>query len=219
MKRPARSSVAMLAASAILLIGVGDLVGVASAAKPSFSSSPVDYMPASIAGKKVVIDPRSSTGSTTPSCEIPPGGLTVTPADQVNITSTTFGGVWDCPAAEPGQLTYGTGFVAGLDATNVLANTPKLTKKFLYTPPNPATAGSVRAVKVNVSGLPVTVFVYRSTNTTADPSGPVGTVFEVASTRLKPDLLVTATTPAGVKPLPYLTAMLKAGAGTIPRAG
>ena len=231
MKRPARSSVAILAASVILLIGVGGAVGVASAAKPSFSSSVADYIPATIADKKVVIDPRSTEGFTTPSCEIPPGGLVLLPTVEGKGTpSVVLGGVWDCPGAETGQLTAGTGFVVGLEAANVRASAPKLTKKFLYTPPDPANAGSVRAVKVNISGLAVTVFLYRVTNTTADASGPVGTVFEVASAEPKPHHsrseaslsvfpLVAATTPDGVKPLPYLTAMLKAGAGTIPRAG
>jgi len=138
------------------------------------------------------------------------------------LPQESFGGIWDCPTeagAEPVGLD--APFVVGLDAANVLGSTPRLTEKALYadSPDARADAGSVRAAKAKIGGLPVTVFVYRVTPPTGTNGAPAGTVYEVASAEPKPHLLVTATTPAGVKPLPYLTAMLKAGAGKTPRAG
>jgi len=217
MKRPARSSVAILAASVILLIGVGGAVGVASAAKLSFSSSVADYIPATIADKKVVIDPRSTAGSTTPSCEVPPEGVVFVPLATDFLPQESFGGIWDCGSG----ATVPTGFVVGLDALDVGASTQKLTKKALYAaaPDARADAGSVKTSKAKVNGLPVTVFLYRWTTPPGVAAVPAGTVFEVASAEPQARLLVTAVTPPGVKPLPYLTAMLKAGAGKIPRAG
>src|SRR5215218_10438879 len=53
---------------------VAHVVSLASGGKPVLSNQPADYIPATIGGKTVVIDPRSSVGHTDPSCEIPPGG-------------------------------------------------------------------------------------------------------------------------------------------------
>jgi len=201
------------------MVGVGMLWVASSvvpaAAKPFFASGVADYMPASVGGKRVVIDPSSTAGTTTPSCSMPAEGVAYLPLvnGAATLAQEVFGGIWDCPTA------VGTGFVVGLDAAEVGSSTPKLTKKTLYAPPVPADAGSVRAVTVKVRGRPVTVYLLRLTVKAGGAAVPTGTVLEVASAEPKPHLLVAATTRAGVKPLRYLTAMLKAGAGTIPRAG
>jgi hypothetical protein len=191
---------------------------IASGGKPVLSKQPADYIPASISGKAVVIDPRSTAGSTVPSCQIPAGGVVVTPLvpGEAEISESTFGGVWDCPEQAP----VGTGFVAGIDASKVVASTPKLSTKALYADTStPADPGSVKVQKVKVDGQRVKVFVFRSTNKADTPAGPAGTVFEIASAEPTSHFLVTATTPSGTKPVPYLTAMLKAGAGKARRAG
>jgi hypothetical protein len=181
--------------------------------KPVLSSQPVDYIPATIAGKKVVLDPRSSVGDTDPSCEVPPEGVVATaplqrPSDAVQ---EAFGGVWDCLSSVP---PVGTGFVAGIDAAKAAPTVSKLSARSLYTtPPLPADAGSVKTTTVKVNGKRVKVFTYRAT-----AISPSSATFEVASTEPHAHLLVSATTLSVTKPLLYLTAMLKAGAGKTPRA-
>lgn len=209
-----RVRIGAVASVAVLAVGSGTAF---AGAKPAFSKRAAHYIPATIGGTKVVLDPRSTVGSTDPSCPIPAGGQVVIPlvTGQAVLVQEAFGGLWDCPVA--GQV--GTGFVAGIDAANVPPSTPKLSKKALYAPPESVDAGSVKVRNVKVNGLRVKVFVWRTTTTTASPAGPAGTAFEVASAEPRTHLLVTATTPAGVKPLRYLTAMLKAGAGKSPRAG
>jgi hypothetical protein len=203
-----------VASVAVLTVGSGTAI---AGAKPAFSKRAADYIPATIDGTKVVLDPRSAVGSTDPSCQIPAGGQVVIPliTGEASVAQEALGGLWDCPI--PDQL--GTGFVAGIDAAKVVPSTPKLSKRALYAPAEQTDAGSVKVRNVKVNGLRVKVFVWRTTNTTASPAGPAGTVFELASAEPRAHLLVTVTTPAGVKPLRYLTAMLKAGAGKLRRAG
>jgi hypothetical protein len=179
-------------------------------------NQPADYIPATIDDKKVVIDPRSTVGHTEPSCEIPPGAAVVNPLDSpTEEVEAVFGGLWDCPAGSP----VGTGFVAGIDAVKAAPTAAKLSKKSLYAPPFSADPGSVKAATVKVNGKRVNVFTFRSTTPAGFPGVPAGTVVEVASAEPHPHLLVSATTPSGTKPVPYLAAMLKAGAGKTPRAG
>jgi hypothetical protein len=195
---------------------VADIVSVTRSGKPVLSNQPADYIPATIGGKKVVIDPRSSVGHTDPSCEIPPGGVVVNPLDSpTEEVEGVFGGLWDCPAGSP----VGRGLVAGIDAVNAAPTTAKLSKKSLYAPSFSADPGSVKAATVKVNGKRVNVFTFRSTAPAGFPGVPAGTVVEVASAEPHVHLLVSATTPSGTKPVPYLTAMLKAGAGKAPRAG
>jgi hypothetical protein len=179
--------------------------------KPVLSNQPADYIPATIGGKTVVIDPRSSVGHTDPACVIPPEGAVVdplpSPSDAVQLA---LGGLWDCPSGAPA----GTGFTAGIDAVKAAPTVSKLSKKSLYAPPNPVDVGSVKTTTVKVNGKRVKVFTYRTTI----PTGP-NAAFEVASTEPHAHLLVSATTPSGTNPVPYLTAMLKAGAGKTQRAG
>jgi hypothetical protein len=134
------------------------------------------------------------------------------------------GGLWDCPAGlidprsgSPG----GSGFVASIDAVKATTPVSKLSKKSLYAIPSSAAsvapdAGSVKTTTVKVNGKRVKVFTYRMTITI--PTGP-NAAFDAASTEPHAHLLVSATTPPGTNPVPYLTAMLKAGAGKTPRAG
>jgi hypothetical protein len=194
---------------------VAHIVSLASGGKPVLSTQPVDYIPATIGGKKAVIDPRSSVGHTDPSCAIPPGGVVVNPLDSpTEEVEDVFGGLWDCPAGSP----VGTGLVAAIDAVKANPTTAKLSKKSLYASPFSADPGSVKTATVKVNGKRVNMFTFRSTA----PAGvgvPAGTVVEVASAEPHAHLLVSATTPSGTKPVPYLTAMLKAGAGKTPRAG
>jgi hypothetical protein len=180
--------------------------------KPALSKQPADYIPATIDGKEVVVDPRSPAGSTVQSCQIPVGGVVVTPlvTGEADISGGAFGGIWECLVQSP----VGTGFVAGIDASKVVPTTPKLSTKALYADKGPPVVepGSLKVQKVKVGGQRVKTFVYRGTM-------PDGTVFEIASAEPGSHLLVTATTLSGTKPLPYLTAMLKAGARKPPRAG
>jgi hypothetical protein len=177
--------------------------------KPVLSNQPADYIPATISGKTVVIDPRSTVGHTDPSCQIPPDGAVVTAANSPSdAVDETFGGLWDCPAGP---------FVAGIDAVKATPALPKLSKKSLYTPRFSAEAGSVKTTTVKVNGKRVKVFTYRSKP--PSPPLPAGTVFENASAEPHAHLVLSVTTPSGTKPVPYLTAMLRAGAGKTPRAG
>jgi len=48
------------------------------------SKQPADYIPATIAGKMVVVDPRLSVGHTDPSCQIPPEGAVVNPINSLS---------------------------------------------------------------------------------------------------------------------------------------
>jgi hypothetical protein len=184
--------------------------------KPVLSNQPADYIPATISGTAVVIDPRSGVGHTDPSCQQPPEGALFIPvpgpSDMVQ-GADAGGGVWDCPSG----ATVGTGFVAGIDAVKATSTAPKLSKKNLYALPEPADGGTVKATTVKVNGKRVKVFTYRAT--APSPPLPAGTVFEIASTEPHAHLLISATTPSGTNPVPYLTAMLKAGAGKAPRAG
>ncbi len=186
--------------------------------KPVLSNQPADYIPATIGGKAVVLDPRSTVGvHTDPSCPIPPEGVVVDPlpSPSADAVQLALGGLWDCPAGSP----VPTGFVAGIDAVKAAPTVSKLSKKSLYAIPTsaesvPADAGSVKTTTVKVNGKRVKVFTYRMTI----PIGP-NAAFEAASTEPHAHLLVSATTPSGTNPVPYLTAMLKAGAGKAPRAG
>jgi hypothetical protein len=220
MGRQRRSLVGFCAASVLLCAAMVAGSGVAAASEKApprltssrLSSSPADYIPAAINGQKVVVDPRSSVGHTDPSCQIPPEGALYIPLPgetDVVQGADLAGGVWDCPAGAPA----GTGFAAGIDAVKSISTAPKLTTKSLYATPTPADAGSVKATTVKVNGKRVKVFTYRATI----PTGPKAT-FEIASTEPHAHLLITATTPSGTNPAPYLTAMLKAGAGKTPRA-
>jgi hypothetical protein len=194
------------AAQAVSLTGGG---------KPVLSKQPADYVPATIDGKAVVIDPRSTVGHTDPSCQIPAEGVVVNPLPSPSdAVQEVYGGLWDCPSGAP----FGTGFVAGIDAVTAAPTVSKLSKKSLYAPPNPVDAGSVKTTTVKVNGKRVKVFTFRTTTPSGTPL-PAGTVFETASAEPHAHLLVSATTPSGTKPVPYLTAMLKAGAGKTPRAG
>ena len=193
-----------------------------AAPRPSFGTSVTDYAPATIAGRKVVFDPRSTTGTFEDvSCEIPPGGYVSSPVPiSVKFTQEFLGGVWVCTT--PDQA--GTGFVVGLDATQVPKATPKLTKKFITDhaqelAPIPAELGAVKTTKIKVGGLPLTVFVFSYTFKNDSIAGPAGTAFDSATTEPRKHVFVTATAPEGVDPLPALRAMLKAGAGATPRAG
>jgi hypothetical protein len=191
------------------------VVSLASGGKPVLSKQPVDYIPATISGKKVVIDPRSGVGHTDPSCQIPPDGAVVTPVNSPSdAVQEVLGGLWDCPAGVP----FGTGFAAGIDAVKAAPTVSKLSKKSLYAPSSaPAEAGSVKTTTVKVNGKRVKVFTFRTT--APSPPLPAGTVFENASAEPHAHLLISTTTPSGTDPMPYLTAMLKAGAGKTPRAG
>jgi hypothetical protein len=185
------------------------------ATKPVLSTQPADYIPATINGKTVVIDPRSSVGHTDPSCQQPPEGALFVPLPGPSYMvqgADAAGGVWDCPSGAP----VGTGFVAGTDAVKATSTAPKLSKKSLYALPAPADTGSVKTTTVEANGKRVKMFTYRAT--APSPPLPAGTVFEVASTEPHPHLLISATTPSGTDPVQYLTAMLKAGAGKTPRA-
>jgi hypothetical protein len=194
---------------------VAHLVSLASGGKPVLSKQPADYIPATIDGKKVVIDPRSTVGHTDPACQIPPEGVVVNPLDtESEAVEDVYGGLWDCPSGS----SVPTGFVAGIDAVKAAPTTAKLRKKSLYAPPFSVDAGSVKTTTVKVNGKRVKVFTFRTTTPSGTPV-PAGTVFETASAEPHAHLLVSATTPSGTKPVPYLTAMLKAGAGKAPRAG
>ncbi len=212
--------------------------------KPVLSNQPADYIPATISGHKVVIDPRSSVGGggpkTDPSCSSPPGEPVVNPLDfPEEAVEEVSGGLWDCPAGlidprsgSPG----GSGFVASIDAVKATPPVSKLSKKSLYAISVPADAGSVKTTTVKVNGKRVKVFTYQVTipitgpNTNdADPAP--GHQLLAASTEPHAHLLISATThlpPSGTIadpdghvwfPVRYLTAMLKAGAGKAPRAG
>jgi hypothetical protein len=179
------------------------------------SKQPADYMPATIGGKAVIVDPSSGV-HTDPVCPPPPDAAIVNPLETPSeAVEEVSGGVWDCPSGAP----VGTGFVAGIDAVKAAPTTAKLNKKSLYAPPFSADAGSVKTTTVKVNGKRVSMFTFRSTAPAGTPGVPAGTVDEVASAEPHAHLLVSATTPSGTKPVPYLTAMLKAGAGKTPRAG
>jgi hypothetical protein len=188
---------------------------IASGGKPALSDQPADYMPATIGGKAVIVDPSSGV-HTDPVCPPPPDAPIVNPLDSPSeAVEDVTGGLWDCPAGSP----LGTGFVATLDAVKASPTTAKLSKKSLYAPPFAVDSGSVKAATVKVNGKRVSVFTFRSTVPAGTPGVPAGTVVEVVSAEPHAHLLVSATTPSGTKPVPYLTAMLKAGAGRTPRAG
>ena len=194
---------------------VAHIVSLASGGKPVLSKLPADYIPATISGQKVVIDPRSSVGHTDPSCQIPPEGRDFIPLERAppsEVAQGVSGGLWDCPAGAP----FGTGFVAGIDAATAVPTASKLGKKSLYALSDSAEAGSVKTTTVKVNGKRVKVFTFRTT--ALFPPLPPDTVFENASAEPHAHLLISTTTPSGTNPVPYLTAMLKAGAGKTPRA-
>ena len=192
--------------------------------KPVLSNEPADYIPATIGGKKVVLDPRSTVGHTDPSCEIPPDVAAVIrdPKPLYFGLQVALGGLWDCPAGP---------FVAGLYAVKD-APVPKLSKQGLSGDP-----GSVKTTTVKVNGKRVKVFTYRVTiptgpNATLDADPAPGRQLWAASSephgwraRSKgppAHLLISAVIsapPSSGNPVQYLTAMLKAGAGKAPRAG
>jgi hypothetical protein len=220
------------------------VVSLTRGGKPVLSNQPADYIPATISGHKVVIDPRSSVGGggpkTDPSCSSPPGEPVVNPLDfPEEAVEEVSGGLWDCPAGlidprsgSPG----GSGFVASIDAVKATPPVSKLSKKSLYAISVPADAGSVKTTTVKVNGKRVKVFTYRVTIPT-DPNAPrdafpePGWQLLAASTEPHAHLLISATTPLPPSgtiadpdghvwhPVRYLTAMLKAGASKTPRAG
>jgi hypothetical protein len=240
-------------ALALLVLGGSlALMGAASGAsvalgrreKPVLSNQPADYIPATISGHKVVLDPGSSVGGggpkTDPSCSSPPGEPVVNPLDfPEEAVEEVSGGLWDCPAGlvdprsgSPG----GSGFVASIDAVKAAPTVSKLSKKSLYAIPNSAAsvdAGSVKTTTVKVNGKRVKVFTYQVTipSATNDADPAPGHQLLAASTEPHAHLLISATThkpPPGTiadpdghiwYPVRYLTAMLKAGAGKAPRAG
>jgi hypothetical protein len=194
--------------------------------KPVLSNQPADYIPATISGHKVVIDPRSPV-HTDPSCQIPPDGVVVNPLSGGDAVQVVIGGLWDCPAGP---------FVSGIAADKAATTVPKLSRKSLYAPPNPVDAGSVKTTTVKVNGKRVKVFTYRVTiptgpNAPRDAFPEPGWQLLAASTEPHAHLLISATTPSPPSgtiadpdghvwyPVRYLTAMLKAGAGKAPRAG
>ena len=65
---------------------VAHIVSLASGEKPVLSKQPADYIPATIGGSTVVIDPRSSVGHTDPSCQIPPEGAVVNTRFKIRVT-------------------------------------------------------------------------------------------------------------------------------------
>ncbi len=191
--------------------------------KPVLSNEPADYMPATISGHKVVLDPRSTVGHTDPSCEIPPdeaAGVVRDPKPLYFGLQVALGGLWDCPAGP---------FVAGLYAVKD-APVPKLSKESLS---GGTDAGSVKTTTVKVNGKRVKVFTYQVTipSATNDGDPAPGHQLLAASTEPHAHLLISATTPKPPSgtiadpdghvwyPVRYLTAMLKAGAGKAPRAG
>jgi hypothetical protein len=200
------------------------IVSLARGGKPVLSNQPADYIPATIGGKKVVLDPRSTVGHTDPSCEIPPDVAAVIrdPKPLYFGLQVALGGLWDCPAGP---------FVAGLYAVKD-APVPKLSKQGLSADP-----GSVNTTTVKVNGKRVKVFTYRVTiptgpNATLDADPAPGRQLWAASSephgwraRSKgppAHLLISAVIsapPSSGNPVQYLTAMLKAGAGKAPRAG
>jgi hypothetical protein len=188
------------------------VVALGRGGKPVLSKQPADYIPATMNGKAVVLDARSTVGvHTDPSCPIPPEGAVVNPLNSPSdAVQEALGGLWDCPPGVP------TGFVAGIDAVKAAPTVSKLSEKSLYAGPQPADAGSVKTTTVKVAGKRVKVFTFRATGPI--PIGP-NVTFEVASAEPHTHLLVSATTPSGTNPVPYLTDMLKAGAGKAPRAG
>src|SRR5512132_2149307 len=109
------------------------VVSLTRGGKPVLSSQPADYIPATINGKKVVFDPRSTVGHTDPSCEIPPAGAVINPlASPSEAVQEAIGGLWDCSSTVP---PVGTGFVAGIDAVKATPTTSKLSTKSLYAGP------------------------------------------------------------------------------------
>src|SRR5215207_5811773 len=110
---------------------------IASGGKPVLSKQPADYIPATIDGKAVVIDPSSSV-HTDPVCQPPPDAAIVNPLETPSdVVEDVSGGLWDCPSGAP----VGTGFVAGIDAVKAAPTTAKLSKKSLYAPPFSPDAG------------------------------------------------------------------------------
>jgi hypothetical protein len=202
-----------------------NVASLARGGKPVLSNQPADYIPATLGGKKVVIDPRSTVGHTDPSCMSPADAPVVNPLDSPSeALEDVTAGLWDCPAGSP----VGTGFGVTLDAVKAAPTTAKLSKESLYAPPFAADPGSVKAATVKASAHPadprshgksVKYFTFRSTVPAGAPGVPAGTVVEVASAEPHAHLLVSATTPSGINPVPSLAAMLKAGAGKGQRAG
>jgi hypothetical protein len=196
------------------------------------SNQPADYIPATIAGNPVVLDPRSTVGHTDPSCEIPPNGVVVDPTSgPSDAVQVALGGLWDCPSGA-----IPTGFVAGIDAVRAAPTVPKLSKKSLYAIPNSGGIGSadagIKTTTVKVNGKRVKVFTYRVTIPGPNDADPApGRQLLAASTEPHAHLLISATTPFPPSgtiadpdghvwfPVRYLTTMLKAGAGKAPRAG
>jgi hypothetical protein len=93
---------------------------------------------------------------------------------------------------------------------------PRLSAGYLETPGVAADPGTVQTTKVKIGSKRLTVFTFQTTPPPA-PALPAGTVFQAASVEVRPHLVLTTTVPQGADPLPPLTAMLKAGAGKIPR--
>jgi hypothetical protein len=184
------------------------------ATKPALSKQPSDYIPATINGSAVVIDPRSTAGvHTDPQCPIPPeGGVFIPLSSPAEAAQDVEAGLWQCPDGG-----VPTGFAAGLDAVQARPTVPRLSEQWLTKPEVGATPGTVKTTRVKIGGKRLKVFVFQSQ--AAPPATPVGTTFENASVEVRPHLLLTVTTPSGTEPVPYLTAMLKAGAGKTPRAG
>jgi hypothetical protein len=179
------------------------------ATKPVLSTQPADYVPATINGQAVVIDPRSSAGKTDPACEIPPDGAVFTPlANPTQAATETLGGVWTCNGPVP------SAFVVGVDAVKTNPGVATLSKKSLYAPGVGTDLHSVKTTRLKVDGKRYKVFT-----ATVSPSENQGKTFEVAAVEVRPHLLIATTLPQGTSPVPYLKGMLEAGAGKAPRAG
>jgi hypothetical protein len=186
------------------------------ATKPVLSKQPSDYIPATINGSAVVIDPRSTAGvHTDPQCPVPPeGGVLIPLSSPAEAAQDVEAGLWQCPDGG-----VPTGFAAALDAVQARPTVPRLSEQWLTKPEVGATPGTVKTTRVKIGGKRLKVFVFQSAPGSQVPTVPPGTVFENASVEVRPHLLLTVTTPSGTEPVPYLTAMLKAGAGKVQRAG
>jgi hypothetical protein len=215
--RLGRLAIGFVALAVVAILMGTTMVG---AAGPTFSGTPADYFPAT-AGGRTVMQVSTSTGQgLAGSCGIPADGEVVF-AGNGTLSQEVSGGIWTCaPGAQPNQ--FGTGFMAGLDAGNTPPGTPKLNRQqIVVTPttvPGQPPIGQAEGLKVStvsVKGQSVQVFTWRETD--GVQSGGSKT-FNIAATEPVPHLQVTATTPSGAKPLPYLLAMLKAGLGLSARA-
>jgi hypothetical protein len=209
----------LVAAVAVLVTAIGVGAGTALAdsgsSKTVLSEQPSDYTPATINGTATIIDPRSQSPSpkTTPSCEIPPGGVVFTPlANQTQAVpaTETLGGAWTCNEAN-----IGLNFTAGIDAVRSTPDTPRLTKKYLYTPGVGTDLHSVKTRTVKVNGKKYKVFT--ATVSAPVPGGQPGAKYPVAAVEARRHVLLATSMPVGQDPVPVLKDMIKTGGGSAPR--